>query len=66
MKEIERVEDFEEGDITCDCGEKFTLYFNGGELDQHKCRCGRFYKTVIQRVDLVVYAKFPEIKVREG
>lgn len=29
--------------VTCKCGKRFSLYWNGGELDQHDCDCGRKY-----------------------
>ena len=55
LKEVKRIEDFESGEYVCSCGEEFTLYFNGGELDQHVCKCGLIYRTECQRIDLVVY-----------
>jgi len=27
----------------CDCGRTFDLFWNGGELDEHDCACGRTY-----------------------
>jgi hypothetical protein len=35
--------DYAEGPITCACGKKFSMHWNGGELDQHDCSCGRKY-----------------------
>ena len=29
--------------FVCECGERFHLYWNGGELDEQRCKCGRFY-----------------------
>lgn len=29
--------------LTCPCGERVWLHFNGGELDSSKCKCGRFF-----------------------
>lgn len=41
------------GNVTCDrCGEKFHLYFNGGELDGHTCSCGRRWYQEALRYDL--------------
>ena len=54
-REIQRIEDFEDGDFAClKCGKKLHLYFNGGELDRREC-CGMFYQTEYLRVDLVIY-----------
>jgi len=36
---------FTDGDVTCVCGETFHLWWNGGELDSHRCTCGRYYFT---------------------
>lgn len=55
LNEIKRVPNFESGEVICECGEKFTLWFNGGELDEHKCKCGLLYRTECQQIDLVVY-----------
>lgn len=30
-------------DVVCPCGERFSLHWNGGELDQVDCKCGRKY-----------------------
>ena len=30
-------------EVQCACGEKFTMRWNGGELDSHICKCGRRY-----------------------
>jgi len=56
VNEIKRIENFESGEVVCQCGEKFTLFFNGGELDEFQCKCGLLYKTEYQRIDLVIYA----------
>ena len=29
--------------VVCVCGERFRLYWNGGELDNFTCKCGRVY-----------------------
>jgi hypothetical protein len=39
VKEVE----YPDVDVTCVCGEKFKMWWNGGELDQHDCKCGRKY-----------------------
>ncbi len=54
MAEISRVENWTSGSVTCPrCGNTFTLYFNGGELDEVRC-CGlKFYQEAI-RYDLVI------------
>jgi hypothetical protein len=49
MNEVE----FWEGDVTCECGVKFHLYWNGGELDQYDCKCGRKHYTEARSVVLV-------------
>lgn len=58
-KEITRTEHFTDGDVTCPCGRTFHLWWNGGELDEELCACGRYYRTEHVRVDLVVYDKRP-------
>lgn len=59
-KEIKRVENFDEGDVSCvKCGKVLHLYYNGGEMDEVRC-CGLIYRTEIQKVDLVVYEPLPE------
>lgn len=65
MQEVKRIKNFESGDIVCPCGEKFTLWFNGGELDQHECKCGLIYKTEAQSIDLVVYAPSASVNPTE-
>lgn len=55
MKEIKRVKNFDSGEVKCECGCVFDLYYNGGELDYHKCKCGLVYQTESFRYDLVVY-----------
>lgn len=51
---VESEREFTDGDVVCPCGEKFHLFWNGGELDRHQCRCGRFYRTEHRSVHLVV------------
>lgn len=46
--------EFSAGDVTCQCGRSFQLYWNGGELDRHLCACGLFYRTEHREVELVV------------
>lgn len=48
--------EFEEGAVDCSCGESFTLYWNGGECDQHDCKCGRRYYTEHRKTVLVTLA----------
>ena len=55
MNEIKRISNFTSGEVVCECGEKFYLWFNGGELDMHTCKCGLIYKTEHRQIDLVVY-----------
>lgn len=44
--------------LSCPCGKKLTLFWNGGELDQKTCSCGRRYQgrhlvTVVEVFDPV-------------
>ena len=40
-------------DFTCSvCARRVVLYFNGGEMDQHRCPCGLEYRTVITGIAL--------------
>lgn len=56
-REIGRVKDFENGDSKCIiCEKPFHLYWNGGELDDHRC-CGLYYSTQHQNTDLIIYKK---------
>lgn len=43
--EILSEREFAVGDVTCECGRGFYLWWNGGELDEHQCECGLFYRT---------------------
>ena len=50
---------FQSGDWMCFCGEWFTLYFNGGELDVWTCSdCGRKWFQQARGCDL--YVKEPD------
>jgi hypothetical protein len=55
MSKVTVSEDFGgSGDVTCpQCGETFHLFFNGGELDWHTCRCGRSWETRHTKIQLV-------------
>jgi hypothetical protein len=69
VKEVHRVEGFEDGSIECiRCGRNIYLAWNGGELDSKGCRCGLEYSTEHVRTDLVVYDPelSPEEPVRES
>lgn len=59
-KEINRIKGFEAGNFQCECGENIYLYWNGGELDSEECKCGKFYRTEHQEVDLVIYDSEPD------
>jgi hypothetical protein len=54
---VESEREFSEGGVTCPCGQKFHLYWNGGELDSHECVCGRFYATEHRSTVLVVRSR---------
>mgnify|MGYP003440919225 FL=1 len=41
----------------CDCGENIVLYYNGGELDSWKCKCGITYEA--EHVVTVIYKITP-------
>lgn len=41
-------------EVVCDCGLSFTLFWNGGELDGHRCKCGRNWRLEHVAVDLVM------------
>lgn len=46
--------EFYSGDVRCPCGKTHTLYWNGGELDQRSCGCGRTLRTEHHKVVLRV------------
>lgn len=39
---------------TCPCGAEVGLWFNGGELDTTRCKCGREFSLVAIRYDVQV------------
>jgi hypothetical protein len=58
MIEVKRVENVPTNTAWYDskcivCRKKFTLFFNGGELDSHDC-CGHTYKLEVPRIDFVI------------
>ena len=59
-KEIKRVNGFDAGSYKCECGEDLYLYWNGGELDEEECKCGKFYRTEHQEAALVIYDTKPK------
>lgn len=59
-KIVNEIRGFESGDYKCECGEVVHLYWNGGELDEKECKCGKFYRTEHQEVNLVIYESEPK------
>jgi hypothetical protein len=52
--EIDRICNWEKGEVTCrGCGKTIHLFFNGGELDARRC-CGYVYETEHVQIDLVI------------
>lgn len=58
-KLIKTIPEWRSGDYQCECGETVTLWFNGGELDEQQCSCGRLYRTVHREIDLEILG--PEV-----
>ena len=40
---VESVSLYPDGAVTCPCGEQFDMFWNGGELAERICKCGRRY-----------------------
>jgi hypothetical protein len=40
--------------VECACGLTFTMWWNGGELDRHRCACGRVYEGEHRQTVMVV------------
>jgi hypothetical protein len=55
-KEVKRIEDINNFpyEVSCiECGNKFDLHYNGGELDYHYC-CGYEYMLEEVQIDFVI------------
>lgn len=61
LNEVYRRNDFEHGPFECvRCGRELMLWWNGGELDETRCKCGMFYKQEYVQIDLVGYEEVYE------
>ena len=45
-------------EVVCPCGGQVKLWYNGGELDQRDCRCGRVYS--LESVGTILRVEVPE------